>query len=51
MLWRQMGVPHCHRKALVPQDLLQSQDVSAVHYEMAGEGMPQDMRQLADRQF
>lgn len=47
MLRRQVRVSHRHGQGAVAENFLQHQDVSTVGHEMAGERMPQDMRELA----
>lgn len=42
-----MSIAHGHGNGLVAQDALEDQDVTAVHHEVAGEGMPEDVSQLA----
>lgn len=46
-----MGVFHGHGDTAVTEDALQGEDVAAVHHEMTGEGVAQDVGELALRQI
>lgn len=50
MLRRQTRITHGHAQAGVTQDFLQGEDVAAVLYEVAGEGVSQGVGGLAFRQ-
>lgn len=50
MIRRQVGVAHRHADVGMAQDFLQAQDVAAIHHEMAGERMPQNMGSLSARE-
>lgn len=43
----QVGVAHGHLDIAVAQDALQGEDVAALHHVVAGEGVSQDVGQLA----
>ena len=51
MIRRQVGVAHRHADVGMAKNLLQAQNVAAVHHEVTGERMPQDVRGLASREF
>lgn len=42
-----MCIAHGHRDGGVPEDALQTQDVTTAHHVMAGEGVPEDVSHLA----
>lgn len=46
-----MAVSHGHFDIGVAEDSLQHQDVAAIHHEVAGEGMAQNVGTLASRQL
>lgn len=46
-----MGIAHGHGDGGVSQDLLQHQDVTAVHHKVAGEGVSQNVGILPGWQF
>lgn len=47
MIRRQVCIAHGHRDGGVPEDALQTQDVTTAHHVMAGEGVPKDVGHLA----
>lgn len=51
MVWCQVSIAHSHCQAAVPQEFLQYQNIAAVHHEMTGKGMAQNMRELASRKI
>ncbi len=46
-----MCVFHGHGNAAVTEDALQGEDVAAVHHEVTGEGVTQDVGELTLRQI
>lgn len=44
-----MCVTHCHGDGGVAEDLLQHQDVAAIHHKVAGKGVAQDVGILPRR--
>lgn len=51
MIGCQVGIAHGHGNSGVTEDLLQHQDVAAVHHKVAGEGVAQNMGILPRWQF
>lgn len=47
MIRRQVCIAHGHGDGGVPEDALQTQDVTTAHHVMAGEGVPEDVSHLA----
>ena len=50
MLRCQVRIAHRHSQTAVAKDFLQHQNIPAVHNEVAGEGVSENMGQLASRQ-
>lgn len=46
-----MCITHGHRKRRMPKDFLQREDISTIHHEMAGEGVPESVTGLSLRQL
>lgn len=42
-----MGIAHCHCQSGMAEHSLQSQDVTAIHHVVTGEGVTQHVGQLA----
>jgi len=46
-----MGIPHSHVQRRVPKNLLQRQNIPAIHHEVRREGVAQNVGALATRQL